>query len=128
VVVTVSAIAEVRLPCFHLRGEFQRDHYFADADRMKPGALLARKRGASCSIVEAEPLTEFVPVIPASQHFDHVTRQKDEQRQRKKQVVDEADHFSDQGTKRLASAPVVAGAVTPVERRLWARSCRRRPR
>ena len=56
---------------------------------------VARAVGQLCPrlpIIEAEALPEFIPVVAAPQHLHDVGREKEEERQREKQIVDEPNH------------------------------------
>jgi len=53
---------------------------------------MTRELGPGWAIVEAEALTELLPVIPAAAHLHDVTREEKEKREGKKKVVEEADH------------------------------------
>ena len=81
-----------RFAFLHLRREFQCDHHFADAHGMQPGHAVVRQLCPRLLIIEAEALPEFVPVVAAPQHLRDVGREKEEERQREKQIVDEPDH------------------------------------
>ena len=73
-------------------GEFQCDHHFADADGVQPGRAAVGQLCPRLPIIEAEALPEFIPVIAAPQHLHDVGREKEEERQREKQIVDEPNH------------------------------------
>ena len=44
------------------------------------------------TIVNSETLPEFLPVTAATKHFDQVTRQKEQEPDRPKQIVDKTNH------------------------------------
>ncbi len=75
----------------HPDREFQRDHDFTDADGVQPGRAAIGQPGARLSIIEAESLPEFVPVIAAPEHLHDVGRQKEEKGNWEEEIVQKAD-------------------------------------
>ena len=73
--------------------EFERDHDLAYADRMQPCRFLRGEPRAKIDIVNAEALSELVPVIAAPEHFHQIPREKKQQTDWPKQIVDESNHF-----------------------------------
>ncbi len=95
---------------FHPGREFERDHHFADTDRMQPGGA-GREPGACCRVVEPQALAKLVAVISAPEHFHEVAREKEEKREREEEVVEEADHAREgRGSARVSRA---GGGVSP---------------
>jgi hypothetical protein len=77
---------------FHPGREFERDHDFADADRMEPGQATEAEPGAGFGVVEAEALPELLAVIPAPEHFCDIARKEEKENEGEKQIVEQADH------------------------------------
>jgi hypothetical protein len=90
--------SQIRLAFFELGRELQRDHYFAHADGMNPGPAMRAQALADIAVIKAEPLSEFMAVISASQHFPDVARQKEQERDRKKEIVEKTNHATDRST------------------------------
>src|SRR5712691_4974811 len=73
--------------------EFERDYDLAHADRMEPCRFLRGEPPAKIDIVNADALSKLVPVIAAPEHSHQIPREKKQQTDWPKQIVDETNHF-----------------------------------
>ena len=57
-------------------------------------SIFARRAAREDHIVNADALSELVPVIAAPEHFLQISREKKQQTDWPKQIVDESNHFA----------------------------------
>ena len=85
-----------------LEDDFQRQHHLADAHRVNPHPVIARQGGEPARGfrgVVPESFTETPPPVSAPDHAQEIRRQQRDQRERKDEIVEEAEQRGVEGRK-----------------------------
>src|SRR5262249_20616636 len=85
--------SQLWLQSLQLGRKLEGDSRLAHADGVQPGYSTPSQSLSDTGIVQSKTLTEFLAITAAAKHLDQITRDKDQQANRPKQIVNEADHL-----------------------------------
>src|SRR6266436_10333258 len=113
-------------------GQFQRNINFSHADGVQPCRSLLRQPRAHVAVINPKALPEFFAVTAATNHFQKIYWQKEQEPDRPEQVVNETDHWiadcppssraSEAGLRRVNSLRTAQTSNTSVAPYLFRRT------